>query len=79
MVEGRVAVEDLSDELGCELPEGPYSTVGGLYLWASGEIPAIGDRIEIDGVGFTVLRMDRRRIDRLRVDVPDVDPTPASA
>lgn len=68
MVEGRVPVEDLSESLGADLPTGPFSSAGGLYLWASGRIPEVGDSVEIDDLRLTVLRMDRKRIDRLRVE-----------
>ncbi|HEY5651983.1 MAG TPA: hemolysin family protein [Acidimicrobiia bacterium] len=67
VVEGRVPVEDLELALGCDLPDGPYSSVGGLYLAFAGRIPSAGEEIEIDGFVFRVIRMDRRRIDRLQV------------
>ena len=69
IVEGRVDVEDLADEIGVELPEGPYATVGGLFLAIAGRVPDVGDQVETDGVRMTVLKMDRRRIDRLRVEL----------
>jgi putative hemolysin len=68
ITDGRVAVEDLSEEIGVELPEGPYGSVGGLYLAHSGEIPTEGDSIHLAGLRFTVLHMEGRRIDRLRVE-----------
>jgi CBS domain containing-hemolysin-like protein len=67
VVEGRVPVEDLEEALGSGLPDGPYSSVGGLYLAFSGRIPNAGEETEIDGYLFRVIRMDRRRIDRLQV------------
>lgn len=71
VVEGRVPVEDLSDALGVDLADGPYSSVGGLYLAFSGRIPDAGDRIDIEGFTFRVIRMDRRRIDRLQVTIAE--------
>ena len=79
IVDGRVDVEDLAAEVGVRLPEGPYATAGGLFLAAAGRVPQVGDHVDIDGVRLTVLRMDRRRIDRLRVelvDSPRMPPTP---
>ena len=76
IVEGRVPVEELEEELGTGLPEGPYASVAGLYLTAAGRIPEVGDSLDVDGVTFTVLRMDRRRIDRMRVETSrSVGPT----
>jgi CBS domain containing-hemolysin-like protein len=65
---GRVSVEDLSEEIGVELPEGPYGSVGGLYLAESGDIPREGDFVDIADLRFTVLHMEGRRIDRLRIE-----------
>lgn len=70
MVEGRVGVEELADEIGVPLPDGPFSSVGGLYLWAAGVIPEQGQSAEVGDVRLTVLRMDRKRIDRIRVETP---------
>lgn len=69
MVEGLVPVEDLEDAVGRPLPRGPYSSTGGLFLAVGGAIPDVGDAVEVDGVTMTVIRMDRRRIDRVRVDL----------
>lgn len=67
ITDGRVTVEDLEEHIGVQLPEGPYGTVGGLYLTVSGDIPREGDSIVIAGLRFTVLHMEGRRIDRIRV------------
>ena len=67
VVEGRVPVEDLEEALESDLPDGPYSSVGGLYLTFAGRIPSAGEEETIDGYTFKVIRMDRRRIDRLQV------------
>ncbi|MDH4118746.1 MAG: hemolysin family protein, partial [Acidimicrobiia bacterium] len=69
VVEGRVPVEDVAEEIKIELPDGPYTSIGGLFLFESGRIPDAGDHVIVEGVKLTVLRMDRRRIDRLRVEV----------
>lgn len=67
VVEGRVPVEDLENAIEAVLPDGPYSSVGGLYLAFSGRIPSAGEEASIAGYTFKVIRMDRRRIDRLQV------------
>ena len=67
VVEGRVPVEDLEAAIESDLPDGPYSSVGGLYLAFAGRIPLAGEEETIDGFSFKVIRMDRRRIDRLQV------------
>lgn len=68
MADGRVPVEELAETLGTELPAGPFATAGGLFLSIAGDIPAEGDRVEVAGYRMTVMKMDRQRIDRLRIE-----------
>jgi putative hemolysin len=49
------------------LPEGPYETVAGYVLAMLGQLPAVGDAVELDGHRLTVTEMDGRRISRVRV------------
>lgn len=69
LVDGRLPLEDLQAAVGLEFPSGEYSTVGGLFLDVAGRIPEVADSIVVAGTQMTVLRMDRHRIDRLRVDL----------
>jgi CBS domain containing-hemolysin-like protein len=69
IADGRIPVDELSETIGVQVPEGPYSTVGGMYLALAGEIPDEGDQIDLNGtLKLTVLRMDRHRIDRVRIE-----------
>ena len=70
IADGRVAVEDLADEIERSIPEGPYTTVAGLFMALAGRIPDEGDSVEVDGVEFVVLQMDRNRVDRVDVSAP---------
>jgi CBS domain containing-hemolysin-like protein len=67
LTDGRVPIEDLADAIGVELPTGEYSTAGGLLMALAGRIPDEGDVIFIEDAQFTVLQMDRNRVDRIRV------------
>jgi CBS domain containing-hemolysin-like protein len=68
LADGRVPIEDLAEAVGVELPEGPYSTAAGLLMAAAGRIPDEGDQVGLDGLLFTVLQMDRNRIDRIQIE-----------
>ncbi len=68
IVDGRVDVDELEAVLEIELPQGDFSTVAGLFMDEAGRIPDEGDAIDVEGVGMTVLMMDRRRIARIRVE-----------
>ncbi|MEN8148409.1 MAG: hemolysin family protein [Planctomycetota bacterium] len=66
-VDAQVHVDDLSDHLEAEIPSDDYDTVGGLVFTALGRIPIVGDEFEQDGLVFTVLDADERRVNRVRV------------
>ena len=66
MADGRFGLDDFSDAIGHEFPEGPYSTLGGLLLSVAGHVPSDGHRPTIDTYRLVVMRMDRNRIDRIR-------------
>ncbi len=68
MADGRLPVEDLAEAVGVDLPEGPYSTVAGLFMAVSGRVPSEGDTIGVDGIVLQVVTMDRNRVDRVRVE-----------
>lgn len=69
IADGRVPVEDLAQEIERPIPEGPYTTVGGLFMAVAGEVPDEGDTVSVDGVELTVLQMDRNRVDRVDISV----------
>jgi CBS domain containing-hemolysin-like protein len=66
-VNGRVPLDDLGELLGRELPEGDWSTVGGLIFNSLGHVPAVGEICEVDGHRFLVERVQGRRIARVLV------------
>ena len=70
LTDGRMPIEDLAAAIGTELPSGPYTTAGGLFLAISGRVPGEGDTVSVDGVTLTVVEMDRNRVDRMRVEAP---------
>lgn len=56
-----------------KVPEdGSYETVGGFIMSALGRIPSVNDEVEIEDGKLVVVRMDGRRIDRVRF-VPHED------
>jgi len=69
MADGRLDIEDVEEVIGLEFPDGPYSTIGGLYLAVAGHIPDEGQFVDVDRVRLTVLQMDRNRIGRLRIEL----------
>jgi CBS domain containing-hemolysin-like protein len=63
----KVRVDELNEALGLELPEDVADSLGGLLYDAIGDVPGVGDTKEIDGLSFTVLSVERQRIDQVRI------------
>ncbi len=62
LVDGRTSVDDLTDQLGIDLPEGEYVTLGGYLFDAFGHIPEEGETHDLGGWQLRVSEMDKRRI-----------------
>jgi magnesium and cobalt transporter len=61
-VKAATEIADFNEALGTEFSDEEVDTAGGLVLQATGRLPKRGERIEIDGIVFTVLRVDSRRL-----------------
>jgi putative hemolysin len=68
IADGRVPIDDLEEALGIQVAAGPYSTIGGLILDITGRIPQEGEAVNAPGIRLVVVRMDRHRIDRVRIE-----------
>jgi putative hemolysin len=66
-VDGLLNIEDFADEVGFELPEGPYETVAGFVMADLGHLPEVGESVDVDGRTLTVTELDGRRASRIRV------------
>lgn len=74
VLDGLMDIGDVKDELGIESfpadESGKYHTLAGFLLWQLGVVPQGGEKVEWDGFTFEILKMDRTRIDRVRVVPP---------
>ncbi len=68
VADGRLDIDDLEFAVDYNLTDGPYSTVGGFIMALCGRIPDEGDQITDGDFRYTVLAMERQRIDRVRVE-----------
>jgi CBS domain containing-hemolysin-like protein len=67
LLDGMLAVRDANRQLELGLPEdGHYTTLAGFLLARAGRLLQPGETVEHDGARFTVERVDRRRIRRVR-------------
>ena len=66
-VDASLPIEDLSDALEVDLPEGEWNTVAGLVFTLAGRVPLVGDEVSVSGHLFRVVATRRRRITRVEV------------
>ena len=66
-VDARLAVDELGEAVGVELPDEDWDTVGGLVLGLAERVPEEGEEFEYESLGFMVTRMQGRRISEVRV------------
>jgi len=70
IVDGKTPIDEASELINHELPEGEYDTVGGLLYSRFGDVPSPGEQIIIDGYQLIVERLDGHRIAKVRIISP---------
>lgn len=61
-VAGRTEMLELTELVGDDLGNGNYETVSGLVCGRLGYVPAVGERLELEGLSFRVEAADERRV-----------------
>lgn len=69
-VSGDLPVEELNERYALHLPLGDYVTIGGFVMAELGHVPAVGERVQVDGVILSITAMDHLRVERLDVTLP---------
>jgi len=72
-VDGGLRADELEELTGFRLPEGPYETLAGFLLAELGHIPVVSETVLALGWEFTVIEVERRRIEQVRVVAPPED------
>ncbi|GEK85011.1 hemolysin family protein [Microbacterium aerolatum] len=71
---GELRPDELLGRTGVRVPEGDvYDTVGGYIMSVLERVPAAGDEVSLDSGVLQVVRMDGRRVDRIRYTPVPVD------
>ncbi|HEX3146104.1 MAG TPA: hemolysin family protein [Pyrinomonadaceae bacterium] len=71
-LDGALAVRDLNRRLKTSLPESEaYTTIGGFLMSVAGHVLQAGEVIEHEGLKFTVEKVERRRLLRVRLELPE--------
>jgi CBS domain containing-hemolysin-like protein len=72
LLSGMLTVRDANRRLQLELPEeGGYTTLAGFLMAQAGKLLQVGDVVKYEGKHFVVERLDRRRIRRVRLTLPE--------
>jgi CBS domain containing-hemolysin-like protein len=71
LVDGVLRSDELAEQTGFRLPEGPYETLAGFLMARLGHIPVAGETVDESGYEFTVVEVERHRIEQVRVVRPE--------
>jgi CBS domain containing-hemolysin-like protein len=69
-VDGMLRSDELADLTGFRLPEGPYETLAGFVMARLGHIPTVGEALTYQDWEFTVVEVQRHRVEQVRVGAP---------
>jgi magnesium and cobalt transporter len=69
-VRALTPIEEFNAYFHCAFSDEEFDTIGGTLLKAFGHLPKRGEKLELNGFSFEVLRSDNRRIHVLRVKPP---------
>jgi putative hemolysin len=64
---GKVNIDEVRQRLNVEIDREGFETVGGYLLSHLGRVPAVGEKLEMDGLTVEVLDAERRRINKVRI------------
>ena len=65
--DGLLNLDEVLEQAGVRLPEGPYETLAGYVMACLGHVPRLGEAVEVDGHRLEVSELDGRRTARVRV------------
>jgi CBS domain containing-hemolysin-like protein len=72
LLEGGLAVRDLNRRLQLHLPESEsYTTIAGFLMTAAGHVLRPGEVVKHNGLIFTIDRVERRRVIRVRLELQE--------
>lgn len=67
LVDGGLNIGDVADELGIDIPNEDFDSVGGFVFSALERVPESGDAIDFGGFAFVVESVEGRRVRRVRI------------
>lgn len=72
LVDAKIHVDALNDALNADIPEREdYETLSGFITYLLGRIPQQDEQIHTEGLRFTIVAADDRKVDKVRIEVLD--------
>ena len=72
-IEGSVKLDDINDALGLLLESEEYDSIGGLIIEKLDHLPTVNESVTTDdGIKVTVEKMDKNRIETVRLLLPEL-------
>ena len=69
VVDGSTRIDDVNETLGTDIQSEDFDSIGGYVLGEIGDLPYEGEVIEKDGITFKAEKVDKNRIERLRIHI----------
>lgn len=69
LVDGSLNLNDVNDQLETTFDSEDFESIGGLVLGEFSGVPEVNDKLEIDGVLFSIVKMHKNRIAQLKVTI----------
>ena len=74
LVNGKIEIDYLNEELDFHIPEGDYETIAGYVTFRIGRIPVKGETFKINNLSVQILKADKTKIDLLKLTlVPETE------
>ena len=68
IVGGKFELNELKRITGIKIPEGNYSTVGGLLSFLAGRVPHNDENFELNGFRFKVISADNKKVQKVLIE-----------
>jgi CBS domain containing-hemolysin-like protein len=78
-VDAKMAIDEVNELLGVELPHEEWDTVGGLVFGLTGRVPVVGEKVRFDSIEFRTERVTGRRIQKVVIKKLPAETAPADA
>ncbi len=72
LVDGTLPIDTFNESLGANVLSDDFDSIGGFVIGKVGELPEVGQTIELNDLVFTIERVENNRIERMKVILPEV-------